>query len=1131
MRKEPMTKPKTSRAQGQEGHPRWYKDAVIYELHVRAFKDSDGDGSGDFAGLTEKLDYLSDLGVTALWLLPFYPSPLRDGGYDIADYCSVNPDYGTVKDFKRFLNEAHNRGLKVITEMVINHTSDQHPWFQRARRAPAGSRARRFYVWSETRDRYAGTRIIFPDFENSNWAWDPVAKAYYWHRFYSHQPDLNFDNPDVRRAILKVVDFWFGMGVDGMRLDAVPYLFEREGTNCENLPETHVFLKELRAHVDARFKDKMLLAEANQWSEDAAAYFGEGDECHMNFHFPLMPRLFMSLSAEDRFPLVDILQQTPRIPESCQWAIFLRNHDELTLEMVTDEERSHMYRAYAADPQARINIGIRRRLAPLLGNDRRKIELLNALLLSLPGTPVLYYGDEIGMGDNIFLGDRDGVRTPMQWSSDRNGGFSNTNPQRLYLPLILDQSYHYAAVNVETQQGNPNSLWWLMKRLIAMRNQHRAFGWGSFEFVYPQNNKVLAYLRRHEGGVILVVANLSRHAQQAEIELEGFEGYTPVELFGRTRFGKVRDCPYCLALNPYGFYWFELEAPVHEDAIAHRQAEGELPVLSVPRNGWDSILKGRNVRRLERALPRYLLGSRWFGGKSRTISGVEVLDVIWMQGRARGDRAALVLLDVAYQEGDAETYLLPVAFMQGQEGQALLEAHPAAAICWLDLSGRGGRGLLYDAVYSQMLPRRLLDLFARRRQVEAGRGVLATHRNAKINGGVRKAAEDLQAEVVGAEQSNTSIIYDEAFVLKLYRKLERGENPELEIGRFLTESAGFPHAPQLAGHISYEVRKQAPMTLGVLHRYVENHGDAWTYTLNVLSHFFDRILTHAAFASGPPEEYLDRRPLLERSAGEINQEGVDLVGAYVESARLLGIRTAEMHIALASRSEDPRFSPELFTTLYQRSLYQSMRNLARQTLDLLSERRGAVPQSKADLVRRVLANDKAVNERFKRLLGRKLDANRIRCHGDFHLGQVLNTGKDFAVIDFEGEPARSLAERQLKRSPFRDVAGMLRSFHYAAYQAFKHQVEIGMIKRGQEEPAKAWADFWYTTVSGEFLRSYMETAGESPVLAVSEATAGLLLGAYLLDKAVYELGYELNNRPAWVDIPLTGILWLVETEP
>src|SRR3954464_3100932 len=473
--------------------PLWYKDAVIYEVHVRAFADGNGDGIGDFVGLTEKIDYIADLGVNTIWLLPFYPSPLKDDGYDIADYTTVHQSYGTLDDFKTFLDVAHARGLKVITELVINHTSDQHPWFQAARRAPPGSPERDFYVWSDTPDKYRGVRIIFQDFEPSNWSWDPVAKAYYWHRFYAHQPDLNYDNPAVIAAILPLVDYWFDLGVDGLRLDAAPYLYEREGTNCENLPETHDFLKHLRRHVDARFPDRMLLAEANQWPEDAIAYFGTGDECHMAFHFPVMPRLFMAVRMEDRYPIIDILQQTPPIPDTCQWAMFLRNHDELTLEMVTDEERDYMYRAYATDPQARINLGIRRRPAPLLGNDRRKIELMLGLLCSLPGTPVLYYGDEIGMGDNFYLGDRNGVRTPMQWSGDRNAGFSRANPQKLFLPVVIDPEYHFEALNVEAQQNNPSALLWWVKRLLAARKRTQAFGRGTLAFLQPDNYKVLAF--------------------------------------------------------------------------------------------------------------------------------------------------------------------------------------------------------------------------------------------------------------------------------------------------------------------------------------------------------------------------------------------------------------------------------------------------------------------------------------------------------------------------------------------------------------------------------------------------------------------------------------------------------------
>ncbi|MEJ2647295.1 MAG: maltose alpha-D-glucosyltransferase [Sedimentisphaerales bacterium] len=487
----------------------WYKDAIIYELHVKSFYDSNGDGVGDFQGLIQKLGYLQELGITAIWLLPFYPSPMKDDGYDIQDYYNVNKEYGTLSDFRQFLREAHKRGIRVITELVINHTSDQHKWFQKSRIAKPDSSWRNYYVWSDTPDKYKEARVIFQDFEQSNWTWDNKAQAYYWHRFYSHQPDLNFDNPQVRKQILRVLDFWLSMGVDGMRLDAVPYLYEREGTNCENLPETHKFLKEMRAHIDGKYKDRVLLAEANQWPEDAAEYFGKGDECHMAFHFPVMPRLFMAVQMEDRFPIINMIEQSMDVPETCQWMMFLRNHDELTLEMVTDEERDYMYRAFAQDPKARLNLGIRRRLAPLLENSRRKIELLNILLLSLPGTPVLYYGDEIGMGDNYYLGDRDGVRTPMQWNPDRNAGFSRANPQQLYLPVVIDFQYHYTAINVESQVVNQSSLLWFMRRLIGMRNRFKALGRGTIEFISSNNNHVLSFIRNYKHECILVVANLS----------------------------------------------------------------------------------------------------------------------------------------------------------------------------------------------------------------------------------------------------------------------------------------------------------------------------------------------------------------------------------------------------------------------------------------------------------------------------------------------------------------------------------------------------------------------------------------------------------------------------------------------
>jgi maltose alpha-D-glucosyltransferase/alpha-amylase len=540
-------------------HAQWYKRAIIYELPVKSFYDGNGDGIGDFPGLIEKLDYIESLGVTCLWLLPFYPSPLRDDGYDIADYRQIHPSYGTLDDFKRFLDAAHDRRLQVVTELVLNHTSDMHPWFERARAAPPDSVERNYYVWSDTDEKYRDARIIFLDSERSNWTWDPVARAFYWHRFFHHQPDLNFDNPVVLQEILEVVDFWLELGVDGFRLDAVPYLFEREGTNCENLPETHAALKAIRRHVDEKWPNRMLLAEANQWPSDVRAYFGDGDECHMAYHFPLMPRMFMALHLEDRLPIVEVMEKTPPIPEVSQWALFLRNHDELTLEMVTDEERDYMYLAYSADPQARLNLGIRRRLAPLMGNHRGRVELLNSLLFSFPGTPIVYYGDELGMGDNTSLGDRNGVRTPMQWSGDRNAGFSGADPQKLYSPLIADAIYGYQAVNVESQEHDGSSLLQWMKNLIGLRKLFPAFGSGSLEFLAPANRKVLAYIRRHGADTILCVANLSRTVQPVELDLRAFDGFTPVEMLGYTDFPPIGELPYFLTLGPYGFYSFELQ--------------------------------------------------------------------------------------------------------------------------------------------------------------------------------------------------------------------------------------------------------------------------------------------------------------------------------------------------------------------------------------------------------------------------------------------------------------------------------------------------------------------------------------------------------------------------------------------
>ncbi|HEY8506446.1 MAG TPA: maltose alpha-D-glucosyltransferase, partial [Gemmataceae bacterium] len=789
-----------------EDDPLWYKDAIIYELHVKSFYDSTGSGNGDFRGLTEKLDYLQDLGITAIWLLPFYPSPLRDDGYDIADYCNVHEKYGTLQDFEEFLHEAHRRGLRVITELVINHTSTEHPWFQRARRAKPGNKFRDFYVWSDTPDKYLDARIIFKDFETSNWAYDPLAKAYYWHRFYSHQPDLNFDNPAVWEALFPVLDFWLKKGVDGMRLDAIPYLFEREGTNCENLPETHVFLKALRRHVDERFANRMFLAEANQWPEDAVAYFGDGDECHTAFHFPLMPRMFMAIRTEDRFPIIDILAQTPPIPENCQWVLFLRNHDELTLEMVTEEERDYMYRAYSQDPQARINLGIRRRLAPLMGNNRRRIELMNGLLFSFPGTPVIYYGDEIGMGDNIFLKDRDGVRTPMQWSGDRNAGFSRANPQRLYLPVIIDPEYHYESVNVEAQQNNPSSLLWWMKRLIALRKRYKAFGRGTLEFLHPDNHKILAFVRRYQDETILVVANLSRFMQHAEIHLSEFQGLVPVELFGRVEFPVIGKEPYPVMLGPHSFCWFALEPRrVEELGLTGPPAE-HAPTLTV-HGAWDRLLRVGGRGGLEKVLPAFLPRRRWFGGKNRTIRRVELREVVPVPPSE--PRAQVALLGVEYLETDPDLYLLPVTFAGGEEAQPVRDQLPHAVIAEL----RGdAEGVLYDATWSPAFCAALLEAMRQGAEFPGAGGRVVAVAAAAL--APLAEGEAPPAPVISrAEQSNTSVIYGDRYILKMFRRLEEGVNPDLEISRFLTERAEFPHTPRLAGYVEYRRRRAEPISL------------------------------------------------------------------------------------------------------------------------------------------------------------------------------------------------------------------------------------------------------------------------------------------------------------------------------
>ncbi len=1120
---------------GTAPDPQWYKDAVIYEVHVRTFQDADGDGVGDFQGLTDRLDYLQELGVTAIWVLPFYPSPLKDDGYDIADYTAVNATYGSLRDFNSFLAGAHKRGLRVITELVLNHSSDQHPWFQRARRSPAGSRFRDFYVWSDSPDKYRDARVIFKDFEASNWTWDPKAEAYYWHRFYSHQPDLNFDNTEVRRAMKRVMDFWLQRGVDGLRLDAIPYLYEREGSNCENVPETHAFLKELRAHVDRTYGDRMLLAEANQWPEDAIAYFGGGDECHMAFHFPIMPRLFMAIRMENRFPIIDILQQTPSIPDVCQWALFLRNHDELTLEMVTDEERDYMYRMYAHDSKMRINMGIRRRLAPLLGNDRKRIELMNSLLFSLPGTPVIYYGDEIGMGDNIYLGDRNGVRTPMQWSADRNAGFSRAMAHKLYLPVNIDPEYHFEAVNVEAQQNNPHSLLWWMKRIISLRRRFQAFSRGEIRFLQPENYRVLAFLRCFEEERVLVVANLSRFAQPVELDLSEFEGRIPVELFGGTRFPRVGELPYFLTMGPHSFYWFSLEvpepvepAPAEPRPAARPRRKPEEPALILAR-AWTDAFKGRARGALEALLPAYLAERRWFGGKARGIRGAELRDVIPV-GRDGDEPAGVVaVVEVEFAEGESESYVLPFAYASGKEAARLGRSAAHAVVASVGFRNRPETGVLYDALSSPALAVALLDAVGRRRKFRGGHGEIQAWPT-RVFREVKTAADgNLEPRFMRAEQSNTSVVYGDRFILKMFRRLGEGRNPDLEIGRFLTEKTGFRNTAPLAGAVEYRRPKEDPLTLGILQGYVENQGDAWNYTLDAFGRYMDRVRAELT-AEPPPDPRLPPDSFVEGVRAGYPAPVHEMLGTYMESAELLGMRTGELHLALASDLENPDFMPEPFSTLYQRSLYQSMRNASRRTFQLLRGRQRSLPEEVVPAARRLAEEEDVVLARFRAVVDRKLPVTRIRCHGDYHLGQVLFTGKDFAVIDFEGEPARSLTERRLKRSPLVDVAGMLRSFHYAAYTGLARALESGFIHADREREGDCWTRFWYLWVSVAFLRGYLRTVEGASFIPPRDEDLELLLEAFLLEKAVYELGYELNNRPGWVKIPLQAVARLLRIE-
>jgi maltose alpha-D-glucosyltransferase/alpha-amylase len=1062
----------------------WFKDAIIYQLHVKAFADSNNDGIGDFAGLTEKLDYLKDLGVTALWLLPFYPSPGRDDGYDISDYRAINPDFGTMTDFRCFMQEAKRRKLRVLTELVINHTSDQHPWFRRARRSRPTSDARNWYVWSDHDQAYAGTRVIFSDTEKSNWAWDPLAGAYYWHRFFSHQPDLSYDNPRVLSAMIQIMRRWLDLGVDGFRLGAISYLCEREGTNNENLPETHAIIKKIRSALDSYMPGKVLLAEANQWPEDVNAYFGEGDECHMAYHFPLMPRIYMAIAQEDRFPITDILRQTPDIPVNCQWALFLRNHDELTLEMVTDVERDYLWSTYATDPRARINLGIRRRLAPLMDNDRRKIELMNSLLMSFPGTPIIYYGDEIGMGDNIYLGDRNGVRTPMQWTPDRNGGFSRCDPTRLYLPTIMDPVYGYEAVNVEAQSRSLASLLSWTKRLISVRKSSRVFGRGSLTFIRPTNRSVLVYLRQYENEVVLCVANLSRSAQAAEIDLTSWRGRVPFELLGRTNFPTIGEGPYLVTLGPYGFFWFLLRKPDASMVDSPRiWAEFETLVLT---DGWRSLLHGRSKSVLERdVLPAFLASRRWYVDRGR-LATTHIAGAIPI---VAADPDLGVALLEAKGKRETASYLLPLTIKWTRFDRERQNPSALAAV------RRGPReGTLLDATADPSFISLLLE------NLRAGRTTEADHRRiefaptASFPKDFPLPIQDVRA--VDTEQSNTTVLVGTDYVVKLFRRLEPGLNPEIELGHFLTETVAFSHAPPLLGTVQLE-ENGARSAVAVVHGFVQNQGDAWTVTNAYLDRFVE-----------------EQRLLTAEAAGHSDEQT-----AYLLLMDLVGRRVAELQLALASRDDIAAFAPEPIAADDVRNWTEGILQRAERTLGDLARRRSDLAENDRQLVDALLSYRDSLPLRLRELLPEAIEAMKIRHHGDFHLGQMLIVKDDISIIDFEGEPRRSLEDRRRKAPAARDVAGLIRSIDYSTTAALERALKSAPDEHGKL--AHALQD-WREHSVAAFMSAYRSSLSDTRLWPQSIEAADRLLDFFLLEKAFYEIEYELAHRPDWLRVPLAG---------
>ncbi|MTB53626.1 maltose alpha-D-glucosyltransferase [Lewinella sp. W8] len=1087
--------------------PLWYKDAIIYELNIKGYFDSNGDGIGDFAGLEQKLDYLEELGVTAIWLLPFYPSPLRDDGYDIQDYYTVSEAYGNVDDFKRFLNAAHARGLQVITELVINHTSDQHPWFQRARRAPKGSPERDYYVWSDTDDKYPDVRIIFTDTETSNWTWDPVAQQYYWHRFFHHQPDLNYDNPKVQEEIFQILDYWMDMGIDGFRLDAIPYLFEREGTNGENLPETHAFLKKLRKHVDDNYDNVLFLAEANMWPEESASYFGDGDECHMNYHFPLMPRMYMSVKMEDRHPITDIFDQTPDIPENCQWATFLRNHDELTLEMVTDEERDFMYNVYASDRTARINLGIRRRLAPLMDNDRQKIELLNVLLMSLPGTPVLYYGDEIGMGDNYYLGDRDGVRTPMQWNNNENAGFSEANPHSLYLPVIRDTEYSYRWVNVRRQQQNPNSLLNWTKRLLGKRKNYRVFGRGKISWLKPDNGRILAFIREYEDERIVVIVNLSRHPQSVELDLSEFAGSTVQEVFGRTYFHDVGREPYQITVSSHGYYWLELRST---PSGAEDMRDFTSPQLLC--DHLDHFFSKSNLRTLAATvLPKYLSSIPWMGARAEQLEKVSILE---HRLHSTGQRHyAWLLMKVEFLEGLPELIQLPIAFHNFRDEINYHDREEAIGLMDLDEKPVVLVDALYDEGFQQSL--------------SFGLNGFSNAKGLSFEGS--EALNEASGQETGVLHSGTEymLLQSRDLVIKFYRRVDQEPAPDLQVKQLLTKE-NYGASPQVLGTLNFQANSKSKSTLAIFEQRIAHEGSAWDYVMNNVQRFAEEVINLEQSGDTPlPEAQPDDVSVTDEIRYQDMPETIqDILGSpFVKKLADLGRTTAAYH-TLLSKSQEKGFSTEAMSLHYQRSVYAGLKGDIRLTIELLKKSMPDMDEVMTGLTMAAIEQEPIIHQKLKRLYRHKIEADKIRIHGDFTLMQLAVTDEGFLIQNFDGDPDRTFSQRRLRRSPAKDLANLMRSINYACGLAFAD------LSKGVRQETADHLEDWLRTASrylcAEYLTAYRKATDGTRLLPASEEDLEVLLDTFRIEKALQELRYDLNYRPDLAIVPLRGLLELLD---